>query len=199
VVDDEVIGGCGCGLEFEAELFLNGGEEGGYGLLRIVAGCGRRKLQGEIVFAGEAGFVDDRPAEGLLAAVGEREGKIAGAGGFAGDLSGGCGEDGRTVVHAVGIGLVRVGMRFAGLGCLQLWAAFRDDERIDGPVLDLVVRLQLESFGKDRLQHRGALLTGEGMVRSEISGATLAVTSYRSLQAWSGRPAIMLGSLIQYA
>ena len=67
MVDDESLDGAVGGGEFEAKLLLDGGEERwAAGEWRVVRGVVRRPLQGEVVFSGEAGLVDDGAMEFLL-------------------------------------------------------------------------------------------------------------------------------------
>ena len=75
VVDDEGLHGAVGGGDLEARLLLDRGEErwaGGAG--GAVAGGHRigRPLQGEVVFSGEAGLVDDGALEFLLQIVDQR-------------------------------------------------------------------------------------------------------------------------------
>lgn len=64
MVDDQYGNGFFGGFEFEAELLLDGGEEGWGGVIgvgRVVGG----PLEFEIVAAGKSGFVDDDAAGDL--------------------------------------------------------------------------------------------------------------------------------------
>ena len=71
VVDDEDVGGGFDGVKLQPELFLDGGEQAGgrvgVGGVRLVVGVAK----GDVVFAGEAGLVDQGTVEEELLAEDE--------------------------------------------------------------------------------------------------------------------------------
>jgi len=168
VVDDEGLDGAFGRFEFEAELFLYGGEDVrgriGIGGGRLIDG---RPLEGEVVLAGEAGLVDDDAFEGVAELVGEAaEGHVL------------------KLDHAVAhgdptsrlgfVGWVGVG-RWSGIGCgrFELGTAGGEDQIVDGEGFGFDVDGEMEALGEDFAKHEAALGGGELLQGGDIFGSDL--------------------------
>ena len=81
MVDDEGVDGAFGGLEFEAELLLDGGEDGDDIASALLGSDIVGPFEGDIGVAGEAGLVDDLAVD----LIGEGGGQVGDAVAFAGE------------------------------------------------------------------------------------------------------------------
>ena len=101
----------------------------------------------QVVLAGKARFVEDNS----VYPVGERAGEP--------DHGRIFGSEDHVIVVAVQVDAEVVGILIGG--GLELRDAFEDCEFVDGQVLDLDVRLDLEAFGQERHDHCGELFVAD--------------------------------------
>src|ERR1035437_1073808 len=85
VVDDEGVDGAFGGLELEAKLLLDGGEDRDDIRAALLGGDVVGPFEGNVRVAGEAGFVDDLAVD----LIGDGGGQVAHGGTFAGENDGG--------------------------------------------------------------------------------------------------------------
>jgi hypothetical protein len=153
-IDDVDVDGGLDGLELEAELLLNSGEEAGrgVGVRRVGDVVGIAEL--EVVASGEGCLIDDGAIEKELHSQNE-----VGDGGAGVDL----GHLGAVTVAF----LVRLGVGVGGGG--QPWTAFRDLDGVDGEFAFFLMEFELKAVGKNLLEHL-LLLMQVGLSR-RVDGA----------------------------
>ena len=153
VVDDEDGNGRFGGLEPEAQVLLDGGEDGRAGVgLRVRGRLRGREAEGEVVASGEAGPVHDRPAKLLRERVQQR--------GY-GSRDSGEHSLRRMDAARIGAAIGTCGRLYRG----QPGTAPGDDERVCGELFGFEMSLKMEALREQRPQH-GISLAGEEFAES---------------------------------